>query len=446
MDLDLSPHGPAPWTDPVHYWPALSAAVAGRGTPLVTVDLTALETNAADLVRRADGMTIRVASQSVRCRPVAEAVLALDGYAGLLAYSLPEAVWAAGWCEDVLMGYPTSDRAAIAELLDDERAVTRVTLLIDSTSHLDVVDAVRPAGRRPEVRVAIDLDLPDERPDGARGLGPDGSPSDETGHADHAEQAARLARAVVERPGFRLVGALGYETQTPGVRYPVEEAWPGLGRGPRAMVEHARSLLLHRLHPPTAVDLVHRRSAMVAAISAVAESAGTPLELVNGGGAGSVHLTRADPAVTEITAGSALFGPRLHERYRAFAPAPAAAFALPVVRRPSADVAVVAGGGWIASGPPGPDSVPTVTWPREVELLPAAGVGEVQTPLRGPGAAGLAVGDLTWWRHAKAGELAEHTNTLVLLRSRVQDAGATEVLVEVEETVPTYRGEGKAFG
>lgn len=440
MDLDLSADGPAPWMDPGHYWPALSAAVAGRGTPLVTLDLTALEHNAADLVRRAGGMTIRVASKSVRSRPVAEAVLATQGYAGLLTYSLREAVWAAGWCEDVLMGYPTTDRAAIAELLADEQALRRVTLLIDSTDHLDVVDAVAPAGQRPEVRVAIDLDLAPEPPRA-------GEDADRSGAfrspAEVVDQAGMLARAVVDRPGFRLVGVLGYEAPITGVGGQSGEERPGLAQGPRAFLEHSKALFLRRMQTETWADVLHRRTAMVAAITGVAEDAGVPLELVNGGGTGSVHLTRDDPSVTEIAAGSGLFGAKLFDRYRAFAPAPAAAFALPVVRRPAGDIATVAGGGWIASGPPGADRVPTVTWPRDVELIEHEGVGEVQTPLRGPGARELALGELTWWRHAKAGELAEHTNSLLLVRSRVED---DQVRFEVAETVPTYRGEGKAFG
>jgi len=58
----------------------------------------------------------------------------------------------------------------------------------------------------------------------------------------------------------------------------------------------------------------------------------------------------------------------------------------------------------------------------------------VQTPLLGPGAAGLAVGDRVWFRHAKAGELCERFDSLALV------AGGT--LVDV---VPTYRGEGRTF-
>lgn len=147
-----------PWVTP-GYWPARSAAVAGRGHPLATLDLTALEHNAADLLRRAGGLPIRVASKSLRCRPVVEALLRQEGYAGILAYSLTEAVWAAGWCDDVLMGYPTADRRALAALLADERACSRVTLMVDAVDHLDLVDSVAPPGQRREVRVAIDLDL-----------------------------------------------------------------------------------------------------------------------------------------------------------------------------------------------------------------------------------------------------------------------------------------------
>ena len=100
------------------------------------------------------------------------------------------------------------------------------------------------------------------------------------------------------------------------------------------------------------------------------------------------------------------------------------------------------GGGWIASGPAGPDRVPTPVWPRAMALVPNEGAGEVQTPLRGAGAADLRIGDLTWWRHAKAGALCEHTDELVVVRTQVTDG---EVSAEVVETVPTYRGEGRAF-
>ena len=45
------------------------------------------------------------------------------------------------------------------------------------------------------------------------------------------------------------------------------------------------------------------------------------------------------------------------------------------------------------------------------------------------------IGDRVWFRHAKAGELCEHVNELHLVAG---DA--------VVDAVPTYRGEGQAFG
>jgi D-serine deaminase-like pyridoxal phosphate-dependent protein len=60
--------------------------------------------------------------------------------------------------------------------------------------------------------------------------------------------------------------------------------------------------------------------------------------------------------------------------------------------------------------------------------------GEVQTPLRGAAAATLRVGDRVWLRHTKAGEISEHLNSFAVV-----DDG------KIVETIPTYRGEGKAF-
>ena len=58
----------------------------------------------------------------------------------------------------------------------------------------------------------------------------------------------------------------------------------------------------------------------------------------------------------------------------------------------------------------------------------------MQTPLLGEAAVRLRVGDRVYMRHAKAGELCEHFNTLYLIEG---DAIVAEA--------PTYRGEGYAF-
>jgi D-serine deaminase-like pyridoxal phosphate-dependent protein len=157
-----------------------------------------------------------------------------------------------------------------------------------------------------------------------------------------------------------------------------------------------------------------------------------PLRFVNGGGTGSIERTAAEPAVTEVAAGSGLFGPTLFDAYRAFSPRPAALFALPVVRAPSPGVVTVLGGGYPASGAAGRDRLPRPVVPRGLRLDRAEGAGEVQTPLHG--ARGLRVGDRVWFRHAKAGELSERFSEVHLIRGG-----------EIVDTVPTYRGEGKTF-
>jgi D-serine deaminase-like pyridoxal phosphate-dependent protein len=176
-------------------------------------------------------------------------------------------------------------------------------------------------------------------------------------------------------------------------------------------------------------ELLERRAAAVARVRDLAE-----LEFVNGGGTGSLEFTGADPSVTEIGAGSGLLGGHLFDNYRHFSPAPAAAFALDVVRKADAGTATILGGGWVASGPPAADRLPRPVWPTGLRMAPREMAGEVQTPVTGSNAAGLGIGDRVWFRHTKSGELSEHVNEFVLVQGG-----------EVVGTAPTYRGEGKAF-
>jgi len=423
-----------PGADPADHWPRLSAATAPLDPPFGVIDRAALAYNAADLVRRAGGVPIRVASKSIRVRGVLEAVLARPGFAGVLAYTLPEALWLASprtrdgggddgdgdngrggsGIADVVVGYPSTDRAAIARLAADEQLAARVTLMIDDVAHLDLIDAVAAPGSRPSIRVALELDASWKAPVLGH-LGVRRSP------LHTPEQLAALARIVVERPGFMLDGVMAYEGQIAGLG----DALPG---------RPVRSALIRGIQRASRTELADRRGRAVAAVRAIAEQAGTPLRFVNGGGTGSLESTAADTSVTELAAGSGLLGPHLFDTYRGFTPAPAAAFALPVVRRPAPDIVTLLGGGWIGSGPPGPDRLPQVVWPEGLRMLSTESAGEVQTPLRGQAAAGLRVGDRVWLRHTKAGELAEHL-----------DAYAVVDGDRVVGELPTYRGEGKVF-
>jgi D-serine deaminase-like pyridoxal phosphate-dependent protein len=398
----------------------LERATASLDPPFAVVDLDAFWANAADMERRAAPLPIRLASKSVRCRALQERVLARPGFAGTLAFTLPEALWLAGHgFEDLVVAYPTVDRRALRELarLTAERPETRVSIMVDSLAHLDLLDAavggLTDAARAP-VRVCLELDAGLWLLGGRVRIGVKRSP------VHTPAQAAALARALVAREGVRLVGLMAYEAHIAGLGdLPV-----GRGPGPRLS-----ALAVRLLQSTSARELAARRAAAVAAVRAVA-----PLELVNGGGTGSLESTAREAAVTEVSAGSGLYGPALFDAYRAFTPRPAALFALPLVRRPAPGVLTALGGGYLASGPADAARLPRPFLPAGLRLDRREGAGEVQTPLLGAPARTLAVGDRVWMRHAKAGELCERFDRLFLVEG-----------ARVVEEVPTYRGEGRCF-
>ncbi|MGO1803012.1 MAG: amino acid deaminase/aldolase [Microbacteriaceae bacterium] len=393
------------WQDPARWWPRLTAATDHLPAPVGVIDLDALRHNAMDLLVRAGGIPIRVASKSVRVRAVLDAVLQIPGYHGILSYALAEALWLAESHDDIVLGYPTVDRANLERLVHDEAAASRITLMMDDVAHLDVIDSVAAPGTRAEIRVAIDADA-SWRSAALGHIGVRRSP------LFTAADVACFARTVMERPGFRLVGLQMYEAQIAGQG----------DNGPDAPV-------IRTVQARSRAELRTRRAEIAAALIDLA-----PLEFLNGGGTGSLEFTGSDESVTEASAGSGLLGGHLFDGYRSFRPAPASAFAFDVVRRPAADIATVLGGGWVASGPAVASRQPRPVWPEGLRTVPREAAGEVQTPLQGRQAADLTIGDRVWFRHAKSGEPAEHIERYHLV------SGA-----EVIDELPTYRGEGKAF-
>src|SRR6201994_2660807 len=120
----------------------LELATAHLDPPFAVVDLAAFDANASDLVRRANGVPIRVVSKSLRCRHLIERALARPGYRGVMSYSLAEALWlhATGTTDDLLVAYPTADRAALRALAADDAARQHVTVTVDSAAHPDFID------------------------------------------------------------------------------------------------------------------------------------------------------------------------------------------------------------------------------------------------------------------------------------------------------------------
>jgi D-serine deaminase-like pyridoxal phosphate-dependent protein len=412
----------------------LQRATAGLQAPFAIVDLDALWENAGGLLARARGKPIRLASKSVRCRALQERVLALDGFRGTLAYTLPEALWLGeSGFDDVVVAYPTADERALGALARAgavgsrserlQRAAGRssiggrgVAVMVDSVDQLRMIErAAEGAGAEGHVRVCIDVDASWPVLGGRAYVGVKRSP------VRTPAQAAQLARAILASDRLRLVGIMAYEAQIAGV-----------GDAPAG--RPLRGAAIRFMQARSARELAARRAGVVAAVQAVAREAGTALELVNGGGTGSLEGTSAEAAVTEVTAGSGLYGPTLFDAYRAFTPRPAALFALPVVRRPGRGVVTALGGGYLASGPADSARLPSPYLPRGLRLDKLEGAGEVQTPLLGSAADALEIGDRVYMRHAKAGELCERFNSLHLLEGE-----------RIVDEVSTYRGEGRCF-
>lgn len=380
----------------------------GEQLPLAFVDVELLMANAASLVARANGRPIRLASKSIRCREVLRRVMASNPlFQGVLCFAADEAAHLAGdGFKDLVVAYPTVDPFGLAAVCKRIAEGAQICLMIDEAGHLPPIAAAA-AEHGVEVPVAIDLDMSTRFP--GLHFGVRRSP------VWDVEGAVGLAEIVRRTPRVRLDGVMGYEAQIAGLR----DRTPG---------QTVKSVAVRALKRRSDRELRARRAAIVAAL----RERGHVLRFVNGGGTGSVESTRDDTSVTEIAAGSGLYGPVLFEGYDNFKILPAAGFALPVVRRPIAGTYTCYAGGWIASGSAGPDRLPRPYLPEDARLLPTEGAGEVQTPVTCE--AVLSLGDPVFFRHAKAGELCEHVRELVLLEG---DGGRARV--------PTYRGDGFCF-
>ena len=381
--------------------------------PFAFVDLDAMWANADQMLDRAGRKAIRVATKSLRCRALIEEIMGRDArFSGLMTFTLAETLWLAELGhEDLLLSYPTADASALRELAlrsaaDPERAPL---VMVDCVEHLEAIEAVLGADG-PSIRVCIDVDASWWALGGRVKIGPKRSP------VHTVEQAVALAREIERRPQIELDALMAYEGQIAGV-------------GDQPPGRRFRARAIRFMQRRSAKELAERRAAIVAAIGEFCE-----LPIVNGGGTGSLETTGAEEAVTEVTAGSGFYAPTLFDNYSRFTLAPAAGYALPIVRKPAPEMATALGGGYLASGAGDAARLPSPWLPAGLELDPEEGAGEVQTPLLGAPAADLQVGDRVYMRHAKAGELCERFDVLHLVEGD-----------RIVDVVPTYRGEGKTF-
>ncbi len=388
-------------------------ALGDEPLPAALVDLDAFEANVRSLVGLAAARrkTVRIASKSVRSVPLLRRIQELGGDAieGVMAFAASEARFLASQgFRDILVAYPSAlpaDARAIAEA--NRSAVVRATA--DDDEHLAVL-AAEALAAGVTVPVVVDVDVA-YRPFGAH-IGVRRSPLHDV------EEVVLFVKKVRATRGLSFAGLLAYEAHVAGV----PDAGEALG--------HARALATRVMKGRARIAVADQRRRIVEALA----REGVAVPLLNGGGTGSVASTADEPCITEIAIGSGFLASHLFDGYEGLALEPAACFALQVARRPCDGIVTCLGGGLVASGSAGEDRLPQPYLPRGLALTPLEGAGEVQTPLRVPPGVSLPLGSLVFFRHAKAGELAEHRNEYLLVRGE-----------RVEGRAATYRGMGRTF-
>ena len=253
-------------------------ATAHLEPPFAVVDLAALRANAADMTRRAAGKPIRLASKSVRCRELIDARAgAWTASAGSWPSPCPRRCgWpSAGTSDDIVVAYPTADRAALARLAGDAAAARAITVMVDCTEHLDLIAEAAASRARARSRSgsAIDIDAgylalrraaargraalagPHARPDAAAlATGDRGPARAAAGRADGL-RGARSPASATTRPGSRCIrqGHPGHAAPVGGRAGPA----PGRDRRGRAgrraarVRQRRRHRLDRRRRPPS---------------------------------------------------------------------------------------------------------------------------------------------------------------------------------------------------
>lgn len=385
-------------------WDQVRRALKEERLPALLIDLGAFDRNVERIAvaARAAGKTIRVGSKSVRSIALLSRVLAHDPiFSGALAFTYDEAAFLleqlAPARRDVLVAYPSVQRAQLRRFVRAAREARRALAVIDALEHLEALHEVGP------VAAVIDLDVSLRR--AGLHLGVRRSP------LRSGTDVAGLLRQSARFSNVRIEGLLAYEAHLAGLS--------GAGAAQRAF----RAMAMP--------DVRALRSEAVAAL----RRGGVDGPLVNAGGTGSLHASLADPSATEVTVGSGFLCSHLFDGASELGLEPAIFVALEVGRVPDPEHVTANGGGYVASGRAGPSRLPAPYLPAGMKLVGMEGAGEVQTPLAIRGAQRAPrIGDPVLLRPAKAGEIAERFAEHLWLEGD-----------RITHRTPTYRGQGQTF-
>ncbi len=382
----------------------------GQQFPLAYIDIELLEANIKNIIPKAQGKKIRIASKSVRIPAVIKRILeSSDVFQGLMCYSPREAVFLSqqGF-DDLLMGYPVWNRADIEPIVDELKKGKTIVFMVDRKEHVERLDAIAKE-LDVTIPVCLDIDMSSDYPGIHFGVW--------RSSIFGKKEAMALASVIKRSSNIKLDGVMGYEAQIAGLG----DNEPG-----KAMMNS----IIRFLKGKSVKEIAQRRKEIVEGVIEM----GFELRFVNGGGTGSMDTTCTEDAVSEVTVGSGFFSPGLFDNYRDFKFLPAAAYAVEIVRKPKEGLYTCLGGGFIASGETGKQKQPKIFLPLGAKLTDQEGTGEVQTPVEYAGSEKLEFGDPIFLRHSKAGELYEHFNEVHLVSNG-----------EIVGKEKTNRGHGFAF-
>ena len=378
--------------------------------PLAFIDLDLFDKNITEILQRANGKNIRVASKSIRCLSLLQRILKYDAsIQGIMCFSPQEVVCLSqAGLDDLLLGYPCWNKQHIQAIADEIKQGKQIVLMVDSIEHIHHLEQIAKQNSV-ILPVCLDIDMSIRFPMLHFGV--------LRSSIIDVQSALRVYDVIGASPHIRLDGVMGYEAQIAGVGDHIPNNW-------------IKSQAIRWLKQFSIPKIAKRRAEIIEALQARRAT----IRFVNGGGTGSIESTLAEDVVTEVTVGSGFYAPKLFDYYDKFQHQPAAAYAIEIVRQPKADIYTCSGGGYIASGNTGKDKEPQVYLPEGATLTSLEGAGEVQTPIHYTSSEKLQLGDPIFMRHSKAGELCERFNTLLLISDG-----------KVVEQVQTYRGQSWCF-
>ena len=391
--------------------------------PILCVDLDRAQKNLETLAAKLPAeCKVRLSTKSIRCPELLSLLSRSLGPKGrgVMCFHPDEIsfLFDQGF-NDVLLAYPLLNESIcqrLATLQKSARTDQKFYLMVDLPEHVAMVSrAANELGVR--LNVVIDLVVSTRFPGIHFGV--------HRSSIQSPKQLVELAKRIAGDAHLNLSGIMSYEAQIAGVA----------DRDPRESWHVAAVKRFLKARSLQKISSVRKQ---------VADSLPdllSSMNILNGGGSGSVGSTGHDPLVNEVTIGSGILCPALFEHYTGLAIEPAIAFALPVVRRPEPNIATLFAGGYIASGSSGANKQPRLFYPGGWSLVANEGFGEVQTPLKKKSATtpDLRVGDTCFFVPAKSGEVMERFQRIY---SATLDG---KPQIDMQKSFKTYRGHGECF-